>query len=98
MQIIFHLGAYKTGTSSFQNAIYENREALLARGILYPNTGLKKGKKLGHRHTQLFEGFMAGTSDLCPQALIAELKTSDARVAILSSEAWAAPRNLPLLT
>jgi len=33
---ILHIGLHKTGTTSFQNACFANRESLIERGILYP--------------------------------------------------------------
>lgn len=98
MKVILHLGTYKTGTSSFQNTMFDNRAILQENGILYPLTGLVRGQKLGRRHSQLFARYMAGASDVCPAALLEEMHASDAKVVILSSEAWSSPRNLPLMT
>ena len=94
MRIIFHLGSYKTGTTSFQNMVFENRDLLSDRGVLYPRTGLTNEKDLGHRHTSLIWGYLSGKADACPDALLEELRGSHAHTAILSSEAWAHPGHL----
>lgn len=98
MKVILHLGTYKTGTSSFQNIMFDNREVLQESGILYPLTGLIRGKKLGRRHSQLFASYLAGATTVCPPQLLEEMRESDAQVAILSSEAWSSPGSLPLMT
>lgn len=36
MRIVVHLGTFKTGTTSIQEALSRNRTALLAQGVLYP--------------------------------------------------------------
>jgi len=98
MRIIFHLGTYKTGTSSFQNTLFENKDLLLKHGILHPVTGLTNEKKLGYRHTSLITGFMTGKKRACPDALLKEIKDSNAETVIFSSEAWSNPGNLSHLT
>ena len=40
MRLILHIGANKTGTSAIQNYMLRNREYLLERGLLWPQTGL----------------------------------------------------------
>jgi len=94
MKIIFHLGTYKTASSSFQNFVFKNRQLLHKNSVLYPNSGMAKDNKLGHRHTPLIYNFMQGKDDPCPATLLEELRASDAEVAILSSEAWSNPLNL----
>lgn len=41
-KIIFHCGAPKTGSTSFQHLLYANREALLKAGIHFPEVSRKK--------------------------------------------------------
>lgn len=36
MKLVIHFGLHKTGSTSFQNFLYLNREALLKAGVLYP--------------------------------------------------------------
>ncbi len=53
-KIIFHLGTFKTGSSSIQNTLWANRKLLRKQGILYPKTGLKKSEaETGIRHSPL---------------------------------------------
>lgn len=98
MRIIFHLGTYKTGSSSFQNMLFENREVLLENGILYPSSGLTADSKLGRRHTPLIHNYITGKGAPCPDDLLKELSTSSAKTAIFSSEAWSRPEHLSHLT
>lgn len=98
MRILFHLGTYKTGSSSFQNMLFENRELLLENDILYPRSGLTADSKLGRRHTPLIYNYIRGKEDACPDDLLKELSTSSAKTAILSSEAWSRPEHLSHLT
>lgn len=58
MHLILHIGTEKTGTTSFQNFCHNNREALLARGILYPSD-------LGFRNHRFisFAGLSMETAD-----------------------------------
>ena len=39
MRLIIHIGLHKTGTTSFQNFLHLNRDALLKAGVLYPEMG-----------------------------------------------------------
>jgi hypothetical protein len=39
VRIVFHLGLFKTGTTSLQNALYGARAQLLEKGVLYPDGG-----------------------------------------------------------
>ncbi len=94
MRIVFHLGTYKTGSTSFQNTCFENCEYLESAGVLYPKSGLKKDAKLGYRHTPLILDFYSGKSTFCPSSLLEELTNSKADLAILSSEAWSKAEHL----
>ncbi|MBU2994069.1 hypothetical protein Q4555_15470 [Octadecabacter sp. 1_MG-2023] len=98
MRIILHLGTYKTGTSTFQNFLFENRDFLLDQGILHPRTGITNTQNLGHRHAPLVLNYLSGKSDACPAALLHELETSTAHTAIISSEAWSNPLHFSHLT
>ncbi|WP_159079880.1 hypothetical protein [Methyloceanibacter sp. wino2] len=42
-ELILHIGRSKTGTSSLQHYLSNNRAALVARGICYPKTGCGNG-------------------------------------------------------
>ncbi|MEM6381403.1 MAG: hypothetical protein AAF739_01920 [Pseudomonadota bacterium] len=39
-RLILHIGATKTGSSAMQRVLYENRNRLARRGILYPDVGV----------------------------------------------------------
>ncbi|HDY92152.1 MAG TPA: hypothetical protein ENH67_05735 [Pseudoalteromonas sp.] len=41
-KVILHIGTEKTGTTSIQHLMSHNRQALLAKGVLYPNLGARK--------------------------------------------------------
>ncbi len=41
-EVVIHIGTEKTGTTSIQHFLSENREPLLAKGILYPVLGSRK--------------------------------------------------------
>ena len=40
MEYVLHIGMMKTGSTSLQNAFFDNREVLLRHGVIYPGTGL----------------------------------------------------------
>lgn len=42
-RLVLHVGVYKTGTTSFQRWLRDNRDALAARGWLYPRVHLPGG-------------------------------------------------------
>lgn len=94
MQAILHLGTYKTGSSSLQNLLFDNREHLISHGILYPLTGLVMERHIGFRHTRLIFDHINGKNQACPPALRQEISQSGCRKTILSSEAWANPSHL----
>ena len=52
--LYLHIGLPKTGTTSIQNYLFENREALMQRGVCYP----KPLASVGHHAEALlfFEG------------------------------------------
>ncbi|MBB1296287.1 hypothetical protein [Pseudoalteromonas sp. SR41-7] len=41
-KVVLHIGTEKTGTTSIQHFMSQNRQALLAKGIVYPNLGSRK--------------------------------------------------------
>ncbi|GAA61862.1 hypothetical protein P20652_3751 [Pseudoalteromonas sp. BSi20652] len=41
-KVVLHIGTEKTGTTSIQHFMSQNRQALLLKGILYPNLGPRK--------------------------------------------------------
>lgn len=53
MQYIVHIGLPKTGSTSLQTALFENRETLLRRGVVYPETGLSRSPARKCKHGKL---------------------------------------------
>lgn len=98
MKFIFHLGTYKTGTSSLQNFLYAHRDQLAARGICYPSTGLVESDKLGYRHRRIIEAINhRGQTNLLRKAM-EEADAMGCQTVFLSCEAWSHPTNLSALT
>jgi hypothetical protein len=93
MKVIIHLGAYKTGTSSFQNWMYRNRGTFKQAGVLYPETGLLVQDKLGCRHRRLS---VVPPKEISSRhrILLKEIKHAECDTVVLSSEAWSIARNL----
>lgn len=62
-KLILHVGPHKTGTTSVQAALYENRERLRSDGILYPDT-VRGGQFVG-QHSDI--GFLLcnGEEEMC---------------------------------
>ncbi|MCP1167001.1 hypothetical protein NHG85_00415 [Limimaricola sp. ASW11-118] len=95
---ILHLGTYKTGSSSLQNTLYANRDALFRAGVLYPEAGLVKNPEVGHRHRRLLARFMRDeAAPYAMRSLRRELKETPHSKVVISSEAWSHPRYLPML-
>ena len=42
MEYILHIGLPKTGSTSLQRALSDNRESLRRHGVIYPKTGWRK--------------------------------------------------------
>jgi hypothetical protein len=98
MKIKFHLGSYKTGSSSIQNSLYNNKEILADNGVLYPETGLSVMDVRGRRHAPLVYDHIAGETGALPQGLLEEIQNSDANTTVFSAEAWTRILNLTHLT
>lgn len=90
-RIIFHLGTYKTGTSTIQNHLFENRDALLENGLLYPEFGVTNGRGQGHRHTPIAHKFIIGEQAAVPEGLLEEIWACKCDTVVLSSEGWSSP-------
>lgn len=98
MKFIFHLGTYKTGTSSLQNFLFAHRDQLAAEGICYPKTGAVRDGRLGHRHRRIIDYVRdTGRTEIL-QTVLAEAKAGRCETVFLSCEAWAHPGNLRALT
>lgn len=94
MRAIIHLGTYKTGSSSFQNLCWDNREALRQRDILYPETGVRNYRMLGMRHANLPYSYSKNGGKPLPQPLVEEIERSGCDTLIISSEALSNPSHL----
>ena len=103
MKIYVHIGTHKTGTKSIQWFLTEHAEQLALEGLLGPKAGTMKQIPGHHR---LGRDLVPGP---CPdnvvedgegmlEALLAELRTSTAHTAVISSERFHhlldAPENL----
>lgn len=49
MEYVIHIGLPKTGSTSLQAALSENRQSLLHHGVIYPETGLTSKSKRKHK-------------------------------------------------
>ncbi|NQZ04540.1 hypothetical protein [Idiomarina sp.] len=99
MKFTLHLGAFKTGTSSLQSALFNNRSELLEYGILYPKTGISgKATSIGHRHSKFAYGTNQSESyrELLNQ-LDTEIMGHSVNHCIMSSEAFSLPAKIPSL-
>lgn len=88
MKVFVHVGAHKTGTTSFQVWIRENTEALAAEGVLVPATGTVSPNSGHHNiawHLRADPRFKPAWGTL--DDLLNEFAVSHAKAAILSAEA-----------
>lgn len=98
MRALLHLGTYKTGSSSIQNLLYGQRDRLAGMGVLYPETGLIRSQKIGHRHTGLIFDYLQGKAAVLPGALRDEIAAAGCDTVVFSSEAWSNPRHFSHLS
>jgi hypothetical protein len=92
-RLVLHIGAHKTGSTSIQNALEAGRSALLAQGVLYPETRREPWPELP-KHTSVFH---AAIQDSEParaaerDALMREFEASAAGTLLLSEEGLSEP-------
>ena len=97
-RVIFHIGAEKTGTTSFQRFCLENRAELLGRGWLYPTASFAFGK-MSRNHAPLVAAYLTGavtpdysvakvwrTREETLGSLFAEIEGAAAHSVLLSAE------------
>lgn len=87
MKVFVHVGAHKTGTTSFQVWLRENAEALAREGVLVPTTGTVSSNSGHHNVAWQLRGdprFRPALGTL--EDLLAEIAISNAKAAILSAE------------
>lgn len=86
-RVFFHVGAPKTGTTYLQNVLFQNREALARRGVLYPYAD--PGQSF--RSMQDFRGVGWGGTDASAYAgewdeVAARIRDWDGHTVIVSNE------------
>lgn len=91
--LLIHTGLHKTGTTTFQNQLWENRKSLADLGILYPEACLH-----GQQHSLLPGSLIANqpflpkdrivNTDLLLEKLAAEIKSNKPDLTVLSSEVF----------
>jgi hypothetical protein len=88
-----HCGTFKTGSSSIQNFLFNNREQLDSVGVLFPKTGLMfHDPEIGQRHWHFaykFNDIKLWNS--LYEKLRKEIKSSNCDTVIFSAEAWSKP-------
>lgn len=89
VRIVFHLGTFKTGTSSIQAALASLSSQ---SGVLYPRTGLRTDEpETGIRHSTLCYSYkpekMAAWERMVDR-LIEEIRQASPRIVVLSAEPW----------
>lgn len=92
-KLFIHIGPHKTGTSSLQRFLYDNRRALLKLGVCYPAAHLD-GYRAQHRLAFSVRQKPDPSDRQVPSreaeisAILNEIKSSGADTAIISSEAF----------
>lgn len=88
-RIFVHVGTHKTGTTSIQFFLTEEREMLRRCGIFVPHAGTGIAEAPAGHHNIAYElsghpGYDAGLAGVA--ALLDELRDADEKVAVISSE------------
>ncbi|MDZ4365885.1 MAG: hypothetical protein U0987_02465 [Afipia sp.] len=92
-KLFIHIGPHKTGTSSLQRFLFNNQKELLKRGVFYPIAGLG-ARHAQHRFAFSIRGKLDPKDRTVPtreaelEPLFADIRSSGADTAILSSEAF----------
>lgn len=90
---LLHIGPQKTGSTSLQRSLHEQREVVRAHGVVYPGPGVRSRLALGAGL-----GYPTPIGGKRPQKklwhqMLADVNDPDARVVCISSEAFGrAPR------
>lgn len=85
--ILFHIGPHKTGTTTLQAALAENRARLRRQGVVYPgDMRHEMGAAMAAAVGQVDAGKSLEAATARFHRLMRELRESDARLGILSSE------------
>lgn len=83
-RVIFHIGIHKTGTTAIQGSLVRSSDALLARGVLYPQTG-RRGAGQAQLAAEVRDGTAPWDAPI-HRSLLNEVRRSAAPVLILSAE------------
>lgn len=83
-KLFIHIGHFKSGTSSIQNFLWDNRGALNSAGFKYIETGITRDRSLGVRHYRLWR-YIESENCLWP-GVIDEMKNSEKNNFIISHE------------
>lgn len=89
-RVYLHIGTHKTGTTSNQFFLSNNRESLAQQGILYPHSGKVEGTLHGanHRLAWSIKGLRGEENLDCWKDLIEEISASGMQKVIISSETF----------
>ena len=95
--IFFHLGTYKTGTSSIQHTLYRE-EASPSPRFLFPRSGLIADEpEVGYRHTHLWLQHGNPQWEEIVEDVLQEIENSPLDSVFLSAEGWARLSNIEAL-
>ena len=87
--LLIHIGPYKTGTTSFQNHMWSQRENFLKAGVYYPEVGIHRAN-FGARHLHLARGPKAEVNDRFAKLRDQIAARPDVKTVVLSSERFSA--------
>lgn len=89
-KVLIHVGFHKSGTTALQESLYLQREALLERGISYPNIKKKAHHRLAWALTQRAWGWKNRGGERTPVSVwertVKQINSSKAETVVLSSE------------
>lgn len=86
-QIIVHIGNYKTGSTSIQNAINANRDRLISGGYYIPQSGFAEGAHHDWARSWLNRP-MAPPADILYENIRSELEQTECEKILISSEVF----------
>lgn len=89
MQLFLHIGRHKTGTTTIQQFLADNYQALLAEGVLYPRAG-----RFRHYHHPLASAILEKNTEAIDRIRIAldeEISNTNPKLMIISSEMLSRP-------
>lgn len=93
-RLVLHVGTHKTGTTSIQQALRDNRDALRRAGICYPDPSRDPHPHLP-AHNFIYRATLNGAEAMAAERdlIMAEFKASRADCLILSEEGLSLPRD-----